>query len=89
MIEAELTDITLNAYIQMLVELRNANPGSGLWPVEKIRPGQGRGTARPPVVAYRLEKKSSNGHGGTRVVVGNFWSQYDPPEDKGTAVIRV
>lgn len=86
MTETELTDITLNAYIQMLVDLRNANPGSGLWPVEKIRPGFGRGSARPPVVAHRLEHKV---RGGDRVQVGNFWTQYDPPEDKGTAVIRI
>lgn len=85
---SDLTDYTLDEYIADLLALRKANPGSSKWPVEKFLPSRGRHRAPPPMVGYRrvqLVKTST----GTKPVLGNFWSSFDPPEEKGEPVIRL
>lgn len=85
---ADLADYTLDQYISDLLALRKANPGSSTWPVEKFMPSKGRHRAPLPTVAYRQQKmvKTSN---GVKPVLGNFWSSFDPPEEKGEPVIRL
>ncbi len=82
----DLTDYTFDQYIADMLALRRSLPESGQWPVEKWSPAKGRHRAPQ---AYRLAKKVKDGHGGVRVVEGNFWSTFEPEEDKGRPVIRV
>lgn len=85
----QLTDVTLDQYIEELVKLRDANPGSGSWPVEKWLPSKGRHAATLPVVAFRLEKKILGGR-CTITRPPAFWqADYDKLEDRGEPVIRV
>lgn len=85
----QLTDITLDQYIEELVQLRARNPGSGSWPVEKWMPSKGRHTAPLPTVAYRAASRVGWGPRGA-LLLPAFWQPgHDRPEDKGDAVIRV
>lgn len=79
------TAIDLDSYIAMLVALRDNNPSSGTWAVDKWSPTRGRYHASPPKVAY---KRTVNG-----IPIGQFWyedkSVRHPEADKGDPVIRV
>jgi hypothetical protein len=85
----QLVDVTLNQYIEELVKLRDANPGSGHWPVEKWLPSKGRHTAPLPQVAHRLARSILGGQ-RTMMLPTAFWQPgHDRPEDRGEAVVRV
>lgn len=85
----QLIDVTLDQYIDGLIKLRAANPGSGSLPVEKWLPSKGRHAAPLPVIAYRLARKILNGQ-RTMMLPTAFWQEgHDKPEDRGEAVIRI
>lgn len=85
----QLVDVTLDQYIEELIQLRAQHPGSGSWPVEKWMPSKGRHTAPLPAIAYRLARRICHGQ---RVMMQPpaFWQPgHDRPEDQGDAVIRI
>lgn len=82
---ADLSDYTLEQYIDDLLRIKDRLPEAAKFPVEKWLPSHGRHRTSAPVIAYRLKKPDSK----APLTRSAFWTQYDRPEEKGEPVIRV